>query len=489
MATRNYSKSEWASLSIQERIRAMNKVTGDDESLQQSVPSSEDVEQEQEEKEELPKRSSVVDIWRKREGPGGSSASKPKRKEPVRASSPVSVPWPDEEDTPPPQQHQPQEASPFQQQQSKLSTKLQQQPKAATPSWRNQLKSTSARNAVVEKKKEDEPDLTILPSTSSDCNDQVGTASHSKSVMDLYTKQTLTIPDSPMTVVDDEDSLSVATPKRSSVVDIWTKRTASDVGASSSTPNKPVSDKRSSYGSTAPATATSPPKAQASEKKESPLKAWNRRKSTPKATTAEEEEEKDLVVVQDEQEETPKESSVVNRYKQLAQLRNVSSAPPRPTVIETRPSQESVESLDKPKAPSSVVSAWGSQLRKVQRNRAPSPVTTEPTVDDDEYTDESAVEEQPNKPSASIANRWKPQASGESPQLRKVPSPVVMSRSTEQVANRFESPPLRTIKSPTIGRRRRQAFQHCKSMESSGRSTTAPKGAKVCCYRVVSRGC
>ena len=85
MTTPNYSKSEWASLSIQERIRAMNKVAGDDESIQNSIPEEEHEEQ----KKELPKRSSVVDIWRKREGPGGTNKEK---------KSPVSVPWPDEEE-------------------------------------------------------------------------------------------------------------------------------------------------------------------------------------------------------------------------------------------------------------------------------------------------------------------------------------------------------------------------------------------------------
>ena len=76
--------------------------------------------------------------------------------------------------------------------------------------------------------------------------------------------------------------------------------------------------------------------------------------------------------------------------------------------------QDDTLEFEEPK-PSSVVNRWNSQLRKTQV-KPPSPVTTEPTMEDDEYTEESAIEEP--KPS-SVVNRWKPRASGESPQLRK----------------------------------------------------------------------
>jgi hypothetical protein len=371
----------------------MNKVAGDDESIQNSIPEEELEEQQK----ELPKRSSVVDIWRKREGPGGSN-----KKEKI---SPVSVPWPDEEEekeesaatssTPTPPIHvQPKRTPP----------NLQHQQFKSTPSWKSQLK-IKAPKPVEEK----EADLTILPSTSTDHDEEVVTAaSHSKSVMDVWTKRALTIADSPVKVEEDDVSV-VSTPARSSVVDIWTKRTTSG----------DVATKRSTFEKAAAA-----PPLTSEAKKESPLMAWNKRETTS-VVVAKDEEEIDLVVVQDDEKqqesESPKASSAANRYKQLAQLRHV---PPKP--VESR--QDDTLEFEEPK-PLSVVNRWKSQLRKTQV-KPPSPVTTEPTTEDDEHTEASAIEEP--KPS-NVINRWKPRASGESPQLRKThlkPSSTVTAEPT-----------------------------------------------------------
>ena len=515
MATPNYSKSEWASLSIQERIRAMNKVAGDDESLQQSIPSVES-ENEEHERPELPRRSSVIDMWRKREATSPThQAAKPKKEKPPR-SSPVSVPWPDEEDKKPQQLHPPRI-----------------QPQKEAPSWKAQIKSSS--RSVVEEK---EADLTILPSTSEDHNEEVTAASHSKSVMDLWTRRTLTIPDSPVTVATEPDEPQVVeTPKRSSVLDIWTKRTSGetpkrsfgatpkraapkvqvqpssekklaprceeeekeadltilpsksedhdeDVAAASHSksvtdlwtkrtltiPDSPVivesvldepqvveTAKRSSVldiwatrtsGETPKRSLGATPKRAApkvqpsSEKKmEPPLPTWNKRKVSTKTEDAKKEEQTDLVVLQEDEEESPKASSVVNRYNPAGVVPQLRKVPPRPVVVKNVASEDPIES-SKGSKQSNVTNRWkpqgfdvSAQLRNVSK-KSPSPVTTEPTVEDDEYTAESTVEE---TKTSSVVSRWKPQGSGESPQLRKVPVkapfPVVAGPSVEDGEN------------------------------------------------------
>jgi hypothetical protein len=65
----SYTKEQWSSLSIQDRIKAMNNVVEqeDDEVLQEELPKSPAL-------EELPKRTSVVDMWRQRENPTTTSA-------------------------------------------------------------------------------------------------------------------------------------------------------------------------------------------------------------------------------------------------------------------------------------------------------------------------------------------------------------------------------------------------------------------------------
>ena len=195
MATPNYSRTEWASLSIQERIRVMNQATGDEESLQQEK-SQED--EEEQERLELPKRSSVVDIWRKREVT--SPVTEKPKKQPYEA---VSVPWPDsdEEDSKP-----------------KMAELPPRTPQKAQLTWRSLFKGRPAEE-------EKEADLTILPAKSNDDADVASVTSHSKSVVDVWTKRELVIPDSPVAVEKTPSLDAETTPKRSSVVDIWSKRT------------------------------------------------------------------------------------------------------------------------------------------------------------------------------------------------------------------------------------------------------------------------
>ena len=68
----SYTKEQWSSLSIQDRIKAMNSVVeqDEDEVLQVAPPESPAP-------DELPKRTSVVDMWRQRENPTTISSAKP----------------------------------------------------------------------------------------------------------------------------------------------------------------------------------------------------------------------------------------------------------------------------------------------------------------------------------------------------------------------------------------------------------------------------
>lgn len=95
---RSYTRSEWASLSIQDRIRAMNEINVDTDPPQQSEGqhqhdhgeerAEEDAYNEREEIVEPPRRVSVVEMWRRRDNQSASSATgaPPFQKSPNHAS-------------------------------------------------------------------------------------------------------------------------------------------------------------------------------------------------------------------------------------------------------------------------------------------------------------------------------------------------------------------------------------------------------------------
>lgn len=235
MTIPSYSRSEWTSLSIQERIRAMNQITtetNDEPSTMENVPQPSSLEETREEESPRTKRS-VVDIWRKRDPSVKKldtyvASSTPTLGARTNNESPVSVPWPDEEEQ---QVHKPLAAPPPVKVPTPQIYSSHTPPKPPKPSWKSQLKSRS-------KQQDTEPDLTIIPAKSKDDddNDEVAAVTVKiKTVVDIWTKQSLSIADSPLTVEGGDDRAfvlpdeEIMTPKRSSVVDIWTKRTGSSL--------------------------------------------------------------------------------------------------------------------------------------------------------------------------------------------------------------------------------------------------------------------
>lgn len=201
------------------------------------------------------------------------------------------------------------------------------------PSWVDPFKAKSV--VAPPKVKGKGVHLTILPAKSSEEDAQVAAAaSHSKCVMDAWTKKALVLSDSPVTV-DEEESPAADGDipiKRSSVKDIWSQRTTISAQTSKTTPKKDwkllpksaphieedadlvVEHEEEPFSEIKPSSIASRYKSAVGEaapklrQVPKPLvQDWTSPKTGPRV-----EVKADMIVVQEEP------SSVVNRYKQAA---------------------------------------------------------------------------------------------------------------------------------------------------------------------------